>query len=124
MGPRPVPGKGSGIFYHTSKPGHRWAPTAGCTQVGNPRQMRWLLTWLRPSAQKAIIVITDDSAQCAYGDGELNLKVGEKDADPFEDALAFHRALLAKSPEQFGTFLASETEKMGKVIKAAGISVK
>jgi L,D-peptidoglycan transpeptidase YkuD (ErfK/YbiS/YcfS/YnhG family) len=55
VGPRPVPGKGSGIFYHTSKPGHRWAPTAGCTQVGNPRAMRWLLTWLRPDARPRIV---------------------------------------------------------------------
>ena len=55
VGPRPVPGKGSGIFYHTSKPGHRWAPTEGCTQVGNPRQMRWLLRWLRPEAQPRIV---------------------------------------------------------------------
>ncbi len=31
---------------------------------------------------------------------------------------------LSMSPEGFGKFLASETEKMGKVIKAAGISVK
>ena len=54
-GPRPVPGKGSGIFYHTSKPGHRWAPTAGCTQVGNPRSMHWLLTWLRPDARPRIV---------------------------------------------------------------------
>ena len=55
VGPRPVPGKGSGIFFHTSKPGHRWAPTAGCTQVGNPRQMRWLLTWLRPGADPRVV---------------------------------------------------------------------
>ncbi len=55
VGPRPVPGKGSGIFYHTSKPGYRWAPTAGCTQVGNPRQMRWLLRWLRPSAHPRVV---------------------------------------------------------------------
>lgn len=55
VGPRPVPGKGSGIFYHTSKPGARWAPTAGCTQVGSPRQMRWLLTWLRPGARPRIV---------------------------------------------------------------------
>ena len=55
VGPRPVPGKGSGIFYHTSKPGHPWAPTAGCTQVGNPRSMHWLLTWLRPEARPRIV---------------------------------------------------------------------
>lgn len=55
VGPRPVPGRGSGIFYHTSKPGHRWAPTAGCTQVGDPHQMRWLLTWLRPEAHPRVV---------------------------------------------------------------------
>lgn len=55
VGPRPMPGKGSGIFYHTSKPGHRWSPTAGCTQVGNPHEMRWLLTWLRPEAQPRVV---------------------------------------------------------------------
>ena len=55
VGTRPVPGKGSGIFYHTSKPGRPWAPTEGCTQVGNPRSMRWLLTWLRPEARPRIV---------------------------------------------------------------------
>jgi L,D-peptidoglycan transpeptidase YkuD (ErfK/YbiS/YcfS/YnhG family) len=55
VGPRPVPGRGSGIFYHTSKPGHRWSPTEGCTQVGDPRSMHWLLTWLRPGARPRIV---------------------------------------------------------------------
>ena len=55
VGTRPVPGKGSGIFYHTSKPGSLWAPTAGCTQVGNAKQMRWLLTWLRPEAKPRVV---------------------------------------------------------------------
>ncbi|MFC6343288.1 L,D-transpeptidase family protein [Nocardioides hankookensis] len=50
-----MPGRGSGIFFHTSKPGPRGAPTAGCTQVGNPRQMRWLLTWLRPEARPRVV---------------------------------------------------------------------
>jgi L,D-peptidoglycan transpeptidase YkuD (ErfK/YbiS/YcfS/YnhG family) len=54
-GAEPVPGKGSGIFYHTSKPGHRWAPTAGCTQVGNPAGMRWLVRWLRPGADPRVV---------------------------------------------------------------------
>jgi L,D-peptidoglycan transpeptidase YkuD (ErfK/YbiS/YcfS/YnhG family) len=54
-GPRPVPGKGSGIFYHTSKPGHRWAPTAGCTQIGSPAAMRWLVRWLRPGADPRVV---------------------------------------------------------------------
>lgn len=54
-GPAPVPGKGSGIFYHTSKPGVRWAPTEGCTQVGNPRSMHWLVRWLRPQAHPRVV---------------------------------------------------------------------
>ncbi|MDH2416819.1 L,D-transpeptidase family protein [Nocardioides sp. CER19] len=55
QGAQPVPGKGSGIFYHTSKPGHRWSPTAGCTQVGNPQGMRWLERWLRPGADPRVV---------------------------------------------------------------------
>lgn len=55
VGPRPVPGMGSGIFYHTSKPGYPWAATAGCTQVGDPRKMRWLLKWLRPAARPRVV---------------------------------------------------------------------
>jgi L,D-peptidoglycan transpeptidase YkuD (ErfK/YbiS/YcfS/YnhG family) len=54
-GTRPVPGEGSGIFYHTSKPGHRWAPTLGCTQVGSPKAMRWLVRWLRPGAHPRVV---------------------------------------------------------------------
>ena len=55
VGPAPVQGKGSGIFYHTSRPGHRWAPTLGCTQVGDPDQMRWLVRWLRPGANPRVV---------------------------------------------------------------------
>lgn len=54
-GPRPVIGRGSGIFYHTSRPGQRWVPTLGCTQVGNPRAMRWIVRWLRPSARPRVV---------------------------------------------------------------------
>lgn len=55
VGPKPVIGKGSGIFYHTSRPGERWVPTLGCTQVGNPRQMRWIVRWLRPEAEPRVV---------------------------------------------------------------------
>lgn len=55
VGPAPEPDGGSGIFYHTSRPGHRWAPTEGCTQVGDPADMRWLLTWLRPGAEPRVV---------------------------------------------------------------------
>ena len=49
-GPYAVQGKGSGIFYHTSRPGKEWVATQGCTQVGDPALMRWIVKWLRPEA--------------------------------------------------------------------------
>lgn len=55
VGPKPVAGKGSGIFYHTSRPGRTWSPTEGCTQVGNVENMRWLVQWLRPGAHPRIV---------------------------------------------------------------------
>ena len=45
-GPAPVPGLGSGIFYHTARKGHEWIPTFGCTQVGRVSEMAWLVGWL------------------------------------------------------------------------------
>jgi hypothetical protein len=59
-------------------------------------------TFLRPDAQKAFIVITDDSAACAYADDDVDVQFGGEGEDPFADALAFHQALLQKAPEQFG----------------------
>lgn len=55
VGPKPVIGKGSGIFYHTSRPGQRWVPTQGCTQLGNPKAMRWIVRWLRPRADPRVV---------------------------------------------------------------------
>ena len=56
VGPRPVPGKGSGIFYHTSKPGDRWAPPARCTHVRKPPQNRWLQNRHPPSAPPPLLL--------------------------------------------------------------------
>jgi hypothetical protein len=67
--------------------------------------MRATLGWqeaLRPDAQKQFVLISDDSAHCAYRSGETYVEIGAAAADPFEDALTFHKALLARSPEQFG----------------------
>ena len=55
LGPAPVPDAGSGIFYHTSRPRHRWEPSEGCTRVEDPRDMRWLLSWLRPEANPRVV---------------------------------------------------------------------
>ena len=53
-GPYAVQGKGSGIFYHTSRPGREWVATQGCTQVGDPALMRWVVKWLRPEASPRV----------------------------------------------------------------------
>jgi hypothetical protein len=58
--------------------------------------------WLRPDAHKSLVVITDDSARCQYLQGEQPVSFGGFGSDPFADALNFHAALLARSPEQFG----------------------
>ncbi|HEX2174288.1 MAG TPA: L,D-transpeptidase family protein [Nocardioidaceae bacterium] len=55
VGPRPVLGKGSGILYHTSRRGERWVATLGCTQVGNPHSMRWIVRWLNPKAHPRVV---------------------------------------------------------------------
>ena len=55
VGPRPVVGKGFGIFYHTLMPGHPWSPTEGCTKLGNPAAMRWLVGWLEPRAHPRVV---------------------------------------------------------------------
>jgi len=55
VGPKPRAGRGSGIFYHTSRPGHRWVPTLGCTQIGNVANMKWLVQWLRPGAHPRVV---------------------------------------------------------------------
>jgi hypothetical protein len=57
---------------------------------------------LRPEAQKALVMISDDSAHCAYQDGHVRVEIGGDGADPFDDALTFHKALLAQSSQQFG----------------------
>lgn len=59
-------------------------------------------SWLRPDAEKEFVVISDDSAGCIYQTGKTRIQFGAEGADPFEDALRFHQALLAKSAAQFG----------------------
>jgi L,D-peptidoglycan transpeptidase YkuD (ErfK/YbiS/YcfS/YnhG family) len=54
-GPKPVEGRGSGIFMHTSNPGRPFVPTAGCVQLGNPADMAWIVKWLNPDANPRIV---------------------------------------------------------------------
>jgi len=55
VGPAPVRGLGSGIFYHTSPIGEKWTPTLACTKVGEPAEMRWILRWLKPGANPRVV---------------------------------------------------------------------
>jgi len=55
VGPAPVPDRGSGIFFHTSRPGRPFEPSDGCVRVSRPRDMRWLLTWLRPGHHPRLV---------------------------------------------------------------------
>jgi L,D-peptidoglycan transpeptidase YkuD (ErfK/YbiS/YcfS/YnhG family) len=55
-GPAPVPGAGSGIFFHTSAPGHEFDPSSGCVRVGDPDQMRWIDQWLDPTADPRVVL--------------------------------------------------------------------
>lgn len=57
--------------------------------------------WLREEAYKAFVIISDDGAQCSYRSRELSTDFGAG-FDPYEDALHFHQALLARSGAQFG----------------------
>lgn len=69
---------------------------------GDARAPHGFQDWLRPEASKAFVLVTDDSARCSYTDEVMQVVLGADGAEPFEDALAFHAALRAKSPFQFG----------------------
>jgi tripartite-type tricarboxylate transporter receptor subunit TctC len=61
----------------------------------------------------AIIATLNKEIRAALADPTLKARIEELGGIP-----------LSMSPEEFGKFLANETEKMARVIKAAGISVK
>ena len=67
----------------------------------------------RPSTPAAIIATLNKEVNAALADPKMKVRLDDLGGVP-----------LSMSPEEFGKFLANETEKMGKVIKAAGISVK
>lgn len=54
-GPKPVAGKGSGIFLHTSNAGRPWVPTLACIQIGDPDQAEWIVRWLEPDANPRVV---------------------------------------------------------------------
>jgi tripartite-type tricarboxylate transporter receptor subunit TctC len=87
-------------------------PTASETVKGfEPAQ--WYGVGAPTGTPAAVIATLNKEINAALGDAKFKARLDDLGGVP-----------LAMSPAQFGKFLTDETEKMGKVIKAAGISVK
>jgi L,D-peptidoglycan transpeptidase YkuD (ErfK/YbiS/YcfS/YnhG family) len=56
VGPAPVRGLGSGIFFHVGKPGYEYQPSEGCVQLPNVADMKWLMLWLDPKFRPRILL--------------------------------------------------------------------
>jgi tripartite-type tricarboxylate transporter receptor subunit TctC len=87
-------------------------PTVGET-VPEFEPAQWYGVGAPTGTPAAIIVTLNTEINAALADAKIKARIEELGGFP-----------LSMSPEEFGKFLANETEKMAKVIKAAGISVK
>ena len=76
-------------------------------------------SWAPRGKTKDVIVKLNAAAVGASADGETNAAL----ADPkIKARLAeFGGTMLAGSPADFGKFIATETEKWGKVVRFAGL---
>jgi tripartite-type tricarboxylate transporter receptor subunit TctC len=87
-------------------------PTVGETVPGY-ESAQWYGVGTRAGTPAAIIATLNKEVNAALADPKIKARLADLGGVP-----------LSMSPEEFGKFLANETEKMGKVIKAAGIRVK
>ena len=87
-------------------------PTVGDTVPGF-ESAQWYGLGAPAGTPAAIIATVNKGVNAALTDPKLRARLDDLGGVP-----------LSMSPEDFGKFLINETEKMGKVIKAAGISVK
>jgi tripartite-type tricarboxylate transporter receptor subunit TctC len=87
-------------------------PTVGDTVPGF-ESAQWYGVGAPAGTPAAIIATLNKEVNAALADPKMKARLDDLGGAP-----------LSMSPEEFGKFLANETEKMGKVIKAAGISVK
>jgi tripartite-type tricarboxylate transporter receptor subunit TctC len=87
-------------------------PTVGDTVPGF-ESAQWYGVGAPAGTPVAIIATVNKEVNAALADPKMKARLEDLGGVP-----------LSMSPEEFGNFLANETEKMGKVIKAAGISVK
>src|SRR5215475_8201082 len=87
-------------------------PTVGETVPGF-ESAQWYGVGAPADTPAAIIATLNKEVNAALADPKMKARLDDLGGVP-----------LSMSPDEFGKFLANETEKMGKVIKAAGISVK
>ncbi len=87
-------------------------PTVGETVPGF-ESAQWYGVGVPAGTPAAIIATLNKEVNAFLADPRMKARLEELGGVPF-----------SMSPEAFGKFLADETEKMGKVIRAAGISVK
>jgi tripartite-type tricarboxylate transporter receptor subunit TctC len=87
-------------------------PMVGETVPGY-ESAQWYGVGTPAGTPSAIIATLNKEVNTALADPKMKARLDDLGGIP-----------LSMSPEDFGKFLANETEKMGKVIKAAGISVK
>jgi tripartite-type tricarboxylate transporter receptor subunit TctC len=87
-------------------------PTVGETVPGF-ESAQWYGVGAPTGTPAPIIAMLNEEIRAALVDSKIKARIEDLGGIP-----------LSMSPEEFGNFLVNETEKMGKVIKAAGISVK
>jgi tripartite-type tricarboxylate transporter receptor subunit TctC len=87
-------------------------PMVGETVPGY-ESAQWYGVGTPAGTPSAIIATLNKEVNAALADPKIKARLADLGGVP-----------LSMSPEEFGKFLANETEKMGKVIKAAGIRVK
>ena len=87
-------------------------PTVGDTVPGY-ESAQWYGVGAPAGTPAAIIAMLNKEVNAALADPKMKARLDDLGGIP-----------LSMSPEDFGKFMANETEKMGKMIKAAGTSVK
>jgi len=87
-------------------------PTVGET-VSGFESAQWYGVGAPTGTPAAIIATLNKEIRAALADSKIKARIEELGGIP-----------LSMSPEEFGKFLANETEKMATIIKAAGIIVK
>jgi len=87
-------------------------PTVGDTVKGF-ESAQWYGMGAPAGTPAAVVATLNKEINAGIADSKLKVRLAELGGVP-----------LSMSPGEFGKYLTTETEKMGKVIKAAGISVK